>query len=64
MVLITEYDIGDIVSVGPIHDARVIGIKFYNSITYDVQYFNDNVSVIYTAYDWELKMVDKFNKDK
>jgi hypothetical protein len=63
MVIVTKYDIGDIVSISSIHDARIMGIKFYSGITYDIQYFNDNISVTYSAYEWELKLVEKFNKE-
>ena len=63
MIIITQFDIGDTVSVGPIHDARIIGIKFYSGVTYDIQYFNDNMTVVYSAYEWELKLVEKMNKE-
>jgi hypothetical protein len=64
MVIITKFDIGDTVSTGPIHETVVIRIKFYSGITYDVNYWDENKSIIYTAYEWELSLVEKFNKDK
>jgi hypothetical protein len=62
MVLITQFDVGDTVMTGPIHEAKIVGIKFYSGITYDIQYWNDNTSITYSAYEWELKLVEKFNK--
>jgi hypothetical protein len=64
MVLITEYDIGDKVDCGPIKDARILSIQFRQGITYGITYWDDNKAIDYTAYDWELKIVEKFNKDK
>ena len=59
MVIITQFDIGDTVSIGPIHEATIIGIKFYSGITYDINYWDDNKAIIYSAYEWELTLVEK-----
>lgn len=59
MVIISQFDIGDKVSTGPIHDAIIIGIKFYSGITYDINYWDDNKSIVYSAYEWELSLVEK-----
>jgi hypothetical protein len=64
MVIITEFDIGDTVSCGSIKDARIMGINMRQGITYAICYWDDNKSVKYTAYEWELQLVEKFNKDK
>jgi hypothetical protein len=59
MVVITKFDIGDIVSTGPISNATVIGVKFYSGITYDINYWDDNKATVYSAYEWELELVRK-----
>lgn len=59
MILVTQFDIGDIVSIGPILEATVIGISYRSAITYDITYWNDRVSNNYTAWEWELTLVQK-----
>jgi hypothetical protein len=42
-----------------------MGITFYAHVTYDINYWDDNKSIRYTAYEWELNLIEKFeNKDK
>jgi hypothetical protein len=62
MVIVSEYDIGDIVSCGTINNARIMGISFRQALTYAITYWDDNKAIDYTAYDWELSLVEKFNK--
>jgi len=59
MVIITKYDIGDIVICGPIHSATIIGIKFYSGITYDINYWDDTKTMQYATHEWELQLVEK-----
>jgi len=64
MVIVTEYDVGDTVSCGTINIAKVVGINFRQALTYTITYWDDNKAIDYTAYDWELSLIEKFNKDK
>lgn len=63
MVIITKYDIGDTIKCGPV-EGVIIGLTFYSGLTYAITYWDDNRAVDYTAYEWELQLVEKFNKDK
>lgn len=64
MVIVTQFGIGDIVSVGPIEEAIVTRIVFASVITYEVTYWNDKVCNTYTAWEWELSLVKKFIENK
>jgi len=62
LVIITEYDIGDLVNCGPI-EGNVIGVKYFSGLIYDINYWDDNKSTVYSAYSWELKLLQKGNID-
>ena len=62
MILFTEYDIGDLVKCGPI-EGLITGINFRSAITYLITYWDENKAIDYTAYSWELKLLQKGNID-
>ena len=59
MVIVTKFDIGDTVRCGPISEAFVTGIQFHSTITYEITYWHDEIATNYTAWDWELALIEK-----
>lgn len=55
MILVTKFDIGQKVRVGPHFDARVVCIVIGQATTYKVQYLVDGHPCEYVAYDWEME---------
>jgi hypothetical protein len=59
MMIATKFDIGDVVKCGPHIEARITRIIVGMSLTYIVSYWVDGHPCEYTAYDWELSLVEK-----
>ena len=58
MMVVTKFDIGDTVKVGP-HEGRVVRIVVGQAITYGVALWIDGQATDYAAYDWELTLVER-----
>ena len=56
MMLVTKYDIGDYVTVGP-HEGRVTAIMIAQQAVYQVTYWIEGMPESYQAMDWELTLV-------
>lgn len=63
MIIISKFDIGDVVKCGPIDDGVVTGIVYGSTITYTVTYWNDRTSNTYTAWEWELTLIERSTLD-
>jgi len=59
MLIVTKFDIGDTVKVGPHTNAKVLKIFISATVTYMVGYWVDDSPNEYIAYDWELTLVEK-----
>lgn len=59
MLIFAKFDIGDIVSVGPIEDGMIAGINFRSGITYSVSYWTERTPMEYVAWEWEIELVRK-----
>lgn len=59
MMIVTKYDIGDAVRIGP-HEGRVMRIVVGQTVTYVIGFWaEDGSPVEYQAYDWELKLIER-----
>jgi hypothetical protein len=58
MVIVTKFDIGDTVRIGP-HEGRVMSLRYADHAVYEVGFWVDGAPASYDAYDWELELIAK-----
>jgi len=58
MVIVTKFDIGDTVKVGP-HEGYIMSIRFTFHCVYEVVFWVEGAPGSYDAYDWELELIAK-----
>lgn len=58
MMLLTKFDVGDFVRVGP-HDGFITSIRVSQRVVYTVQYFlSSGEAMSYDALDFELTLLE------
>lgn len=57
MLITTKFDIGDDVKVGP-HSGKIGRIFIGQSITYEILYWNDGSAHEYSAFDFEIELIE------
>ena len=60
MVVMTKYDIGDLVRVGTV-EGRIMRMVIQSTTVYEVGYWVDSEPKAYSAYEWELELIEKAN---